>query len=145
MIVYRPAVSGDAAALAELCAACLPQPWSADAFASQMDKSGFLLTAWEGDRLVGFAVSVSEGDAGYLDLIAVDPAYRRQGIAKTLLAAAEDWCRGQGLSRLLLEVRASNAAAQAFYAAQEYETLVRRRGFYDFPREDGLTMQKVIL
>lgn len=145
MTVYRPAVPGDAGALAELCAACLPQPWSAAAFESQLERSGCLPTAWEGERLIGFAVAVLEGDAGYLDLIAVHPACRRQGVAGELLAAVEAWCRAENLSRLLLEVRVSNETAQAFYAAKDYKRLARRRDFYAFPREDGLTMEKELL
>ena len=145
MTALRPAEKADCARLAALCAATIPQPWSAAAFEAELARGGCLPAAWEGERLIGFAAVRAEGDVGYLSLIAVEPACRRQGVAGALLTAAEDWCRTQGLSRVLLEVRASNAAAQALYRAHHYETIARRRDFYASPREDGLTMQKELV
>ncbi|GAA3120598.1 GNAT family N-acetyltransferase [Streptosporangium carneum] len=42
--------------------------------------------------------SVSEGDrsAGHVDLLAVAPRAQRGGLGRALVAAAEDWLRGQG-------------------------------------------------
>ena len=147
MIARRPATTAecDLAALEALCAATIEQPWTRSGFRCEIAAGGYLPTAWEGETLVGFAALREEGDVGYLSLIAVDPAYRRQGIAAALLADGEAWCRERGLTRLLLEVRASNTGAQAFYAAHQFEIIARRRDFYAFPREDGLTMQKELV
>lgn len=45
---------------------------------------------------------------------------RRQGIARRLLARAEQWCRGEGLPRLKLEVATGNAAARRLYASSGF-------------------------
>lgn len=144
MTALRPATTGDKdlEALAVLCAAHFSEPWTKWGFLTEIACGGYIPTAWEGETLIGFAAVRAEDDVGYLSLIAVDPAFRRRGVASALLAAAEDWCRAAQLTRVLLEVRASNEGAQAFYAAHGYQTIARRPAFYSFPREDGLTMQK---
>lgn len=131
-------------ALAGLCAACLPQPWSAASFASEREKGSLLLTAWENATLIGFAVAEKQDDAAYLHLIGVAPSCRRTGVGRELMSRYEAWSRSVGADRLLLDVRVSNETAQALYRALGFEILTRRRGFYSYPREDGLTMQKGI-
>ena len=56
--------------------------------------------------------------------IYVDPAYRRRGLGKLLLAHAEAIARQRGCCKLTLEVLSGNTAAQAAYREfgfQEYE------------------------
>ncbi len=144
MSLLRPAKRQDAAALAELCAACVHQPWSEASFLSEMDKGSFILTAWEAERLVGFAVAEMLDEVAYLHLIGVDAEHRRKGLGRQLLTECEKFSLSAGAERVMLEVRESNERARAFYLSLGYEILARRRDFYSFPREDGLTMQKVI-
>lgn len=144
MSLLRPAVRQDAAALAELCAACVHQPWSEASFLSEMVKGSLVLTAWEAERLVGFAVVEKQDDVSYLHLIGVDAEHRRKGLGRQLLTECEKFSLSAGAERVMLEVRESNERARAFYLSLGYEILARRRDFYSFPREDGLTMQKVI-
>lgn len=144
MSLLRPAVRQDTAALAELCAACVHQPWSEASFLSEMDKGSLVLTAWEAERLVGFAVVEKQDDVAYLHLIGVDAEHRRKGLGRQLLTECEKFSLSSGAERVMLEVRESNERARAFYLSLGYEILARRRDFYSFPREDGLTMQKVI-
>ena len=144
MTVMRPAVRQDAAALAKLCAACVHQPWSELSFLSEMDKGSLVLTVWEDERLVGFAVTEMLDEVAYLHLIGVDTDYRRKGLGKQMLTECEVQSASRGAERMMLEVRESNQKAREFYLSLGYEILARRRDFYSFPREDGLTMQKVI-
>jgi putative acetyltransferase len=53
--------------------------------------------------------------------VAVDPPYRRRGIAGALLAAAIAESRSRGARRLTLRVFAPNAAARALYDAAGFE------------------------
>ena len=53
--------------------------------------------------------------------LAVDPAYRRRGIARALLDAVIDEARSRGARRLTLRVFAPNAAARALYEAAGFE------------------------
>ncbi|AUN96507.1 GNAT family N-acetyltransferase [Pseudazoarcus pumilus] len=52
--------------------------------------------------------------------IAVLPAHRRRGIARALLAAAEEAARERGCCKLTLEVLSNNHAAMAAYAQQGF-------------------------
>ncbi len=144
MTVLRPATRQDVPALAKLCAACVHQPWSEQSFLSEIDKGSLVLTAWEQQRLAGFAVTEDQDDLSYLHLICVDAECRRRGIGRDLLTECENRSLSAGAERIMLEVRESNERARAFYLSLGYEILARRRDFYSFPREDGLTMQKVI-
>ena len=53
--------------------------------------------------LVAVAVLTHDGRKGWINRLAVDPAYRRQGLARWLVAEAERWfaarCRAGGLGR----------------------------------------------
>lgn len=90
--------------------------------------------------LVGYAGGwVVDGDLQILKA-GVDPAWRRHGIARILLARVADDARNLGARTSSLEVRAANAGAQALYAALGYETLGRRPRYYS-DGEDALIMQ----
>lgn len=90
--------------------------------------------------LVGYAGGwVVDGDLQILK-VGVDPAWRRYGIARVLLARVADDARNLGARTSSLEVRAGNAGAQALYAALGYEMLGRRPRYYS-DGEDALIMQ----
>lgn len=57
----------------------------------------FFLGAYEGDRLVGVVVATSDGRKGWINRLAVDPDFRRKGIAKTLIKESEKTMRKHGL------------------------------------------------
>ena len=79
--------------------------------------------------VVGFALSRAIMDEAELLLIAVDPAYARTGIGATLLRGVIADCRGRGVKRLHLEVRANNPAV-ALYVAHGFRRAGVRRGYY---------------
>ena len=54
-----------------------------------------------------------QGSVGFLNDLYVDPAARRQGLARGLTAYAEDWLRENGIERLELQVLPGNAGARA--------------------------------
>ncbi len=142
--MFRTAKGQDAIALAALCAECIPQPWSEQAFAAEIEKGSLVFSAWEDERLIGFIVAEMQDDIAYIHLIAVDSAGRRKGTGRALISECEAWGRAENARCLMLEVRDSNETARGFYTSLGFETIARRRRFYSFPREDGLTMQKVI-
>ena len=124
-------------------ARCFPDPWSEGIFRSALGDEGcFWLVAETGGALAGYAGMQSVLDEGYIDNVAVDPAFRRRGVASALLEAliGEAWRRK--LRFLSLEVRAGNAGAIALYAAFGFETMGTRKGYYLKPPEDALIMTK---
>jgi ribosomal protein S18 acetylase RimI-like enzyme len=62
---------------------------------------------------------------GAIDNVGVAPAWRRQGIGRALMAAAHDWARTQGLSRVQLNVWEFNTGAIALYESLGYTTFSR--------------------
>lgn len=91
------------------------------------------------------AVMVQPGpeDWEVLDL-AVAPPCQRQGLARALLDQVHRVAARHGAGRLVLEVRASNARAQAVYAAAGFREVARRPRYYaasaSGPAEDAIVM-----
>jgi ribosomal-protein-alanine N-acetyltransferase len=95
--------------------------------------------------LLGFAVGkVIGSDAegwGELESVAVEASARRVGVGRALCAAVVDWCMGQGVKALELEVRAGSEGAIALYAGLGFVVAGRRVGYYREPVEDALLMR----
>src|SRR4051794_22136126 len=66
-------------------------------------------------------------DAFYVDALAVDPAYRRRGIAQTLLKTAESEAARAGLARVTLDTGLQNLPARALYSAYGFREREIRR------------------
>jgi len=73
--------------------------------------------------------------------LAVEPARRRQGIARRFVQFALHDAQTQGVKRALLEVRASNLAAQSLYDLLGFREYGIRASCYTTPREDAILMQ----
>lgn len=131
----------DTPALAAMHHACFtaPRPWSEAEIAGLLaDPTVFLLEAPAG-FLMGRAVA---GEAELLTL-AVDPAARRTGTGRALVARFLDEARARGGETAFLEVSAENDAAIALYDSAGFVTAGRRRGYYatsDGRRIDALVM-----
>jgi len=65
------------------------------------------------DRIV--ATAGYEGHRGWINYLAVDPAHRRHGFARQLVAAVEERLRAAGCAKVNLQIRADNRDAIAFY------------------------------
>jgi ribosomal protein S18 acetylase RimI-like enzyme len=82
------------------------------------------VVAIEGEAVVGFAQLQSDGEIqAHLSLIAVDSAYRRQGIARELVALSLREVGG-------LRIDLATDSAEEFYSALPH---VRMTGFHLYP------------
>ena len=125
-MILRPATVEDVPAVARLEAELFGvDAWSADGVLEELtgDRRTALVADQDG-RVVGYVVTLDSGDVVDLQRVAVHPAHRRRGLARELLAAA-----GTG-SRMLLEVASGNEPALAFYAAEGFTEIHRRRRYY---------------
>lgn len=115
-------------ALARLHAAAFEaeRPWSAAEFGALLSAPGGLLL---GDARAVLLARVTLDEAEVLTL-ATDPAHRRQGLARALLAAFHAEAALRGAGRAVLEVAEDNAAARALYAGTGYAEAGRRPGYY---------------
>jgi ribosomal-protein-alanine N-acetyltransferase len=92
-------------------------------------------------RIVGFSLVRTVADESELLLLAVDPAHRRRGIGRGLLEHFLEQARGQGATRVHLEVRDGNPAI-AMYCGAGFSPVGRRHNYYraqDGRQFDALT------
>lgn len=113
--------------------------WSASEFEGFLADPACLLLSRPG----GFALARQTLDEAELLTIATDPARRRRGTARTLLAELAAALAARGAGVLFLEVAEANAAARALYAGTGFAEVGRRRGYY--PRPDGPACDALIL
>jgi ribosomal-protein-alanine acetyltransferase len=95
--------------------------------------------------LAGFAVASLVADEAELESIAVAPTAQRRGVGRALLKELMASLGSLGVGRLLLEVRASNRQAIAFYDALGFRECGRRPRYYVDPEEDAVLMERVLL
>lgn len=145
-VSITPMAAAHIAAIAAIEERCFSTPWSASALTEELDNPhAVFYAATDADgRVLGYAGMHHVGDEGYIDNVAVDPAARRQGVARRLMAALEAYGRENALYRLTLEVRASNAAAIALYAGAGYVCDGVRPNFYRKPTEDAAIYSLVL-
>jgi len=79
-------------------------------------------------------------DEAHISTLAVRRVYRQQGLGELLLVALLDEAQRLGAGRATLEVRVSNAAAQALYAKYGFEQVGRRKAYYNDNQEDALIL-----
>ena len=127
--------------IAALERACFSHPWSEDALRAELWNDSAVVVVAEGEdgTVLGYAGLQTVLDEGYINNVAVDPRFRRQGVAGQLVEAFLRFGAAR-LAFLTLEVRASNAPAIALYEKYGFTQAGRRRDYYDDPREDALLM-----
>ena len=91
-------------------------------------------------HMVGMIVNGLLVDEVHVATLATHPDFRRQGIAKELLAHSLRYMSGEGAVSSFLEVRESNTAAREMYRKFGYEDTGRRRGYYKDNNEDAILM-----
>lgn len=127
--------------VARLEGLCFSNPWSERILTDALYQDGLSLVVAEGEGgiLLGYAVLSAVLDEGCLERIAVDPAYRRQGVAEELLGAFLRFGRAN-LAFITLEVRESNEAAIGLYEKLGFQRVGRRKNYYRELREDAILM-----
>jgi len=147
----RRAQPRDAREIAALGAAAFARGWSPASIADELTRSDaetWALAASDRSPLDGFLLArriPAEGaGAASCDLevmlVAVRESERRRGGASALLAAALEGARRDGIGRVRLDVRASNAAAIGLYLRHGFAVVGRRPRYYE-AREDAILMR----
>ncbi|QEW07727.1 ribosomal protein S18-alanine N-acetyltransferase [Nitrincola iocasae] len=109
---------------------CFDDSWSESLWQLYLPHAcSYLLS--DDDSLLGFALCQRVLDEAELLRIAVMPECRQQGLGRILLQQTLERLSGQGVTRLLLEVRASNVAAIALYQCCGLQQDAIRKGYYE--------------
>ena len=83
-------------------------------------------------------------DEMHIMKLAVDPRWRKHGMATMLLDAAQREAVQRHAALMLLEVRPSNRAAIGFYRKAGFQTIGIRPNYYPKTGEDALVMSKCL-
>lgn len=100
--------------------------------------------AWAGEEPCGFSAARIAGPESELLLLAVDPAWRGQGVGRLLIQDWQVWAAAQGADEYFLEMRADNDAIH-LYARVGFSEVGRRAAYYrgnDGVMRDAITMRR---
>jgi ribosomal-protein-alanine N-acetyltransferase len=123
-------------------------PWTEEMFENELARGDLSenLVARPSDAgtpsLVGYICIWVIREELHINNLAVDPRWRRRGVATSLLEAALERGRARGARCAFLEVRASNVGAQALYRRSGFEPAGVRKSYYDHPLEDAVIMMR---
>jgi ribosomal protein S18 acetylase RimI-like enzyme len=76
----------------------------------------------EHGRLIGVVIATNDTRKGWINRLAIDPDYRRQGYGEQLVQAAEEALRETGLHLLAAFIEEGNAASLALFEKLGYAT-----------------------
>lgn len=119
-------------------------PWTRGNFSDAL-ASGYICKVAELDgQMMGYAVLMQGVDDAELLDIGIAAQYQRRGFGRVLMEVMLVLARELGRQRVVLEVRASNAAAIALYRALGFGEIGLRRDYYaaENGREDALLMER---
>ena len=116
--------------------------WSNNDLEGSMESGRFLgFIAKDEDRPLGYITcSLTDFDLD-IESVFVSPAYRKRGIAKTLLAEVINLAKSKGLESIFLEVRKSNLPAINLYKSAGFNFISERKRYY-FDGEDAVCMKR---
>ena len=122
---------------------CFHDPWSEKSIASELNNPlSCWLVAVQENAVVGYVGSQTVLDASDMMNVAVDPGFRRMGIAESLVDALVAALKERQSQSLTLEVRASNEPAKALYEKMGCTQVGLRKNYYRNPREDAWILRK---
>jgi ribosomal protein S18 acetylase RimI-like enzyme len=108
---------------------------SPESIAGQMKAyPDFFIGAFENGELIGAVIASSDARKGWINRLAVDPDYRRKGVAKTLIAEAEKALRQRGIKIFCALIEDSNVASKELFKKCGY---VEHRDIIYFSKRDS--------
>ena len=147
MITYRQPMALDIPTLVLLDKEYFPySPWSPAQFKEEfagIPSTRFFELAISDNEIVGYAGVIAPGPDAVADILTVTviDGFRRQGIAKRLIADIESYCQSKGSSAIMLEVASDNSGAIALYENLGYSQISKRSNYYG-SKKDAFVMQK---
>lgn len=131
--------------IAEIEKECFLIPWNLNMLISEYANPLYKCLVYEREQrilgYIGFFTVLDQVDIGN---IAVMPGFRKQGIAKGLVAALLDFCKTNDIKNISLEVRKSNNAAIKLYESFGFKTEGVRKNYYE-GTEDALIEDALIM
>ena len=123
--------------------AAFASPWSRQFFLEELQATHARSVLCQRDgKPIGYVIYWEL--PGELDIhnVAVHPRFRRQGVARAMLADIIEGATKRGFRRMTLEVRKSNDPAQTLYRSLGFEICGLRKGYYSDNGEDAWVMER---
>ena len=142
-MIRKASGSDDLSAVAALQRATFTNAWGADAIRWELentDVARLYVLQTPGGALVAYCACWMVFDELHINSLAVDPAWRRRGVARRLLQHVLGEAAASGARSATLEVRRSNEPARALYEGLGFRVEGLRSGYYQEPREDALVL-----
>ena len=99
------------------------------------------MVAEQGEKVVGFMIYELHKAKLHILNFAVHPAFRRSGIGSQMVAKLISKLSSHRRTRITLEVRESNLAAQLFFSRQSFRATRVLRNYYEDSGEDAYLME----
>src|SRR5436309_372236 len=99
------------------------------------------MVAEHGEKVVGFMIYELHKNKLHILNFAVSPACRRSGIGAQMVAKLISKLSSHRRTRITLEVRETNLAAQLFFRSQGFRATRVLRSYYEDSGEDAFLMQ----
>ncbi|HXF66847.1 MAG TPA: ribosomal protein S18-alanine N-acetyltransferase [Burkholderiales bacterium] len=140
---YRRMTAEDLDAVTAIERAAYPHPWTRGNFSDSLAAGCHCWILECGGEIAGYTVVMIGGGEAHLLNLSVAVPWQGRGLGRQMLGFVVKLARDYRARRILLEVRPSNAAARALYAAAGFSEIALRRGYYPAGegREDAVVMQ----
>jgi len=99
------------------------------------------MVAEQGEKVVGFMIYELHKNKLHILNFAVHPGCRRYGVGAQMVSKLISKLSSHRRTRITLEVRETNLAAQLFFRKQGFKAMRVMRAFYDDSGEDAFLMQ----
>lgn len=141
-IHLRPLQPSDLPQILELDRCCLGGLWSEGGYLREIesDRSDLWVLETAQRSLIAWACLWAILDEAHITLLAVDPAYRKQGLGQYLLWAMLQAAQYRKMSWTALEVRVSNTLAINLYEKFGFTRISNRRNYYQDNGEDAAVL-----
>jgi ribosomal-protein-alanine N-acetyltransferase len=117
-------------------------PWSEEEFIRCLRQRNCVgMVADRDDRVAGFMIYELHKTRLHILNFAVSPQYRRQRIGQRMVAKLAGKLSPERRTRIMLEVRETNLAAQLFFRRQNFRAVSVLRHYYEDTPEDAYVMQ----
>ncbi|MDX1976011.1 MAG: ribosomal protein S18-alanine N-acetyltransferase [Rickettsiales bacterium] len=122
---------------------CFTTYWNIEEFNDFFSVAGTYAHLAYAPQPVGMMVYRQQVEQADIITIAVLPDYRRQGVAKALLANAMAHLQQLGVETVFLDVEHQNQAALAFYEGFGFRHIRRRKNYYR--QKDGTYTDALVM
>lgn len=118
-------------------------PWSRQSYENELSNryATYMVADHEG-VVAAYGGMWVVADEAHITNVAVAPRYRRQGMGTKVLQALLNTAGQKRVSRIFLEVRASNDAAFKLYSGQGFAPTGVRKQYYSDNDEDAIVMMR---